>query len=266
VSVTDRRPPNRGAAGEQAGSRIHDYLADQGDSRLPARLATQSRLPNSISYASTSYVGASAMPQGTSMMLSGNGSLAGLTASSGRTSITSGSVASSMGIRALGPPRILEPDGYGVLQVPPLRDPPSFECPFNFLHCLLTFTSFVDWVAHSLTHFASVGPPRSSECCFCDGEFSSGSPRESWHQRMAHVATHHQLGHRLAHARPMFKLHHYLWGKRLMDDAMYKQLMGRNNGQNAYPTPPSSPVTARASSSSTAYTVTNTNTNRERRR
>lgn len=199
------------------------------------------------------------------MMQSGADSLAALTASSGRTTTTSGSVASSMGIRALGPLRILVPDVDNVLQVAPLQGPMSFECPFSFLHCLLTFSSFTDWVAHSMTHFATAGPPDRSECCFCDKKFSGDTPAKSWLKRMGHVATHHQLGHRLAHGRPMFDLFHYLWGKRLIDDAMHKELVGHGSGQTGYPTPPASPMDRRTSNPSGAYTVTNTRREQRRR-
>ena len=92
------------------------------------------------------------------MIMSGNDSLAALTTAASSLP-TSASVSSSRGIRALGNARLLELDDQNALQVPALRNPPIFECPFNFLYCLVTFASFTEWFTHSLTHFHDVGPP-----------------------------------------------------------------------------------------------------------
>ena len=73
---------------------------------------------------------------------------------------------------------------------------------------------------------------------------------------MEEIASHHQLGHRLAHARPDFELFKYLWDKRLIEDAHYKNLMGAK-GLSAYSTPPTSPNSPIAPISyDSVYTVT----------
>lgn len=247
---------------EPSGSRISTYLDDRTDSRIPSRLAAQSNLPR---------INPNLAPRpgvGTSMLLSGNSSLAALTSA---TSVSSTpSVSSAMGERALGPPRILEVDGHGALQVPPLRHPPVFECPFSFLCCLLTFTTFSGWLAHSMEHFRGISPPNSNKCCYCDLRFHDNDGKKSWRARMEHIALHYQLGHRLAHARPDFELYRYLWSNRILDNASYKALVGENSSRSsaasAYPTPPTSPnSTNPQASSNNAYTVTHDPRRRHRR-
>ena len=188
------------------------------------------------------------------MLLSGHSSLAALTQTS--TVASPSSASSAMGGRALGSGRILTPDGYGALQVPPLSPTVVFECPFQFNRCLLTFNNFHDWFDHSLTHFGRYDPPTKNKCCFCDRKFNAVDGMTSWNERMNEIALHHRLGHKLAHAQPDFELFKYLWDKKLIDDAHYKSLMGAK-GLSAYSTPPTSPSSPSASSSfGTVYTVT----------
>ena len=238
---------------------MQDYLDNEADPSLPRRLASQSILPNSSQYQVPNYHG---MPRGstrTSMLLSGStrtrGSLStsqdlpALTTPSSRS--TAGSVASSMGMRALANQRILDvsdADG-GALVLPQVIEP--LECPFNFLLCSYAFTSFEDWFRHSLSHFRHVGPPKANQCCFCDMPFNSLNGLRSWQDRMEHIAyVHHQHGHRLAHARPDFQLYKYLWDQRLISDADYRDLKGNNEVRSraaqAYPSPPVSPSEASA--------------------
>ena len=241
---------------------LSTYLEDRTDSHLPRRLAAQSIIPHSnLNLAPRPGVG-------TSMLLSGNSSLAALTSAGSASSAPS--VSSAMGERALGPPRILEIDDQGALQVPPLTLAPVFECPFNFLSCLLTFTTFPGWFAHSLGHFRGINPPNANKCCYCDQRFHENDGQRSWRARMEHVAMHCQLGHRLAHARPDFELYRYLWSNRLLDNASYKSLMGPSNSRtsaaSAYPSPPTSPnTTTMSASNDSVYTVTNDSRRRRRR-
>ena len=194
-----------------------------------------------------------ARSNGTSMLMSHrsdgtrHSSLPALTVATSR---ATSSIASSVGARALeGQQRILETDQGGVLVVPPLQEQRILECPFNLaFFCLMTFSNEEDWVRHSLTHFNSdqgaVEPPTSNKCCFCEKEFRSTRPYQSWADRMRHVCLHHCLGHRLAHARPDFALFKYLFDNRLISDAEYRDLKGNsgNRAQRAaYPTPPTSP-------------------------
>ena len=187
------------------------------------------------------------------------------------TSRTTSSVASSMGIRALEDhQRILEQDHGGVLVVPQLLGQRILECPFNLVFlCPLTFSDEKDWIEHSLKHFMTerrvmVDPPTSNSCCFCDKQFYSPTPCQSWGERMRHVCLHHCLGHHLGHARPDFALFKYLFNNRLISDAEYRDLKGNSENRTqraaaaSYPTPPTSPDSPVAQATSVpVYTETN---------
>jgi len=226
---------------------LERWMDSRDDSRLASHVASQSRIP---------VTEARPAPRpGTSMMMSGPSSLAGCTTGSSATSQPS--VSSSMGGRVVHS-RLLELDIQGALQVPPLR-PTVFECPFNHLQCRRTFTRYSEWYAHSLEHFLSAGPPKFNRCCFCDKTFQQNDSNQSWRERMQHIATHHQLGHRLATARPDFELFQYLWQKKIIDDPLYKELMGGSHGPvaNPYPSPPTSPQSASSANSfETVFTET----------
>ena len=246
---------------------IVTYLNDTTDSRLPQRLAEQSRFPNSDG---DNYHGQPRSNTGTSMLVSGSGhtscnDLAGLTKSSSLA--TSESVPSSFGARQLeiSNSRLLAEGEGGILVVDRTRTEGNLECPFNLLFCLQTFSNMEDWVKHSIRHFQGAGPPDSSQCCFCDARFSSSETVSSWAQRMEHVAYHHQLGCRLAHARPDFQLYTYLWNNRLISNAEYRDLKGNNDDRSqaalAYPSPPESPA-----EQPKAYTDTHSSSRRRRER
>ncbi|MCJ1280814.1 hypothetical protein MMC26_000131 [Xylographa opegraphella] len=200
------------------------------------------------------------------MLLSGNSSLAALTTASSAS--TTPSVSSSLGERYLGKARVLEHDHEGALHPAPLRHQVVFECPFNFLYCLMTFTCLSDSFNHSLTHFKKNAPPEKNKCCFCDVEFARSDGMRSWRDKMEHTALHHKLGHKLAHARPDFAFYTFLWNKHIIEAAEYKDLMGGSHGRSgasSYPSPPSSPDRVSASNT-TAVTVTNSSRGpRERR-
>ena len=101
------------------------------------------------------------------------------------------------------------------------------ECPFNLLFCYKQFSNVNDWIQHSLTHFGSCEPPPFNTCCFCEAVF------DCWMDRMMHVSLHHQLGHRLSHARPDFQLFAYMWCNRLISTAEYRDLRGNSLSTNA---------------------------------
>lgn len=105
---------------------------------------------------------------------------------------------------------------------------PSLECPFNLIPCVETFSHMIDWIKHSLTHFATVGPPDVSQCCFCDAQFKLSPEIVCWGTRMEHVAEHHRRGCRLAHARPDIELYTYLWNNELISYDEYKDIMDRS--------------------------------------
>lgn len=227
---------------------IQSYLDDTSDSALPRRLAEQSRLPNSDSYRTHDYHGRPKGSIGTSMLLSGSDhtrtstseDLAALTRTSSLT--YSESESSSIGIRQLGSQRILSQGPDGELVVPPVTRTPILECPFNLLFCFMAFSSLDEWINHSLSHFQNINPSTSNVCCFCEAIFRNQNGKSSWKERMHHVAMHHHLGHKLAHAQPDFQLFQYLWQNRLITSADYRELKGnsRNRAHAAatYPSPP----------------------------
>lgn len=247
---------------------LETYLRDRSDAGLPQRLASQSVLPGSSRYRTQGYHDAPRDDNRTSMMVSGSDrtrdsgtqDLAALTSAATRS--TSESVPTSVGARGTEPHHLLELGQGNALLIPRLRAPRILECPFNFLSCFMTFSNLEQWIEHSQKHFGNVGPPRSNICCFCDQTFYFPNGRQSWEERMQHTASHHQLTHRLAHARPNFQLFDYLWNNKLISNAVYKDLKG--NGQDraraAYPSPPVSP-----NESSVAYTQTHSHRSRHRR-
>lgn len=214
---------------------IINYLHDNTDSRLPAHLAAQSEFPNAHAHTLRSVCEVPQSGNGTSMLLSGDDSLAALT--TGLSTITSEMTSMSCDAQKVGKSRILVEGENGILLVPrrsQLQGP--LECPFNLLFCLQTFATIDDWFKHSLSHFRDIGPPIECHCCFCDAKFEGGSGLQSWGKRMEHVAYHHQLGCRMAHARPDFALYTYLWKNRLIGDAEYKDIRGTVENRQ-YPSP-----------------------------
>ena len=217
---------------------IAAFINDNDDNPITRVVATQSQLPvYSRDHATVHQNPSSINGGGTSLLHSGNNSLPALTRTGTYTS--SRSVSSSIGNRVL-PVRILEQHPQQPLSVPPQPGLTTYECPFNYLHCLLTFSNFIDWYSHSLTHFDGVGPPSTANCCFCDNKFQASTGEECWRYRMEHVDLHHKWGHRLSHARPDFAMFHYLWSKNIVDTATYKDLNGSLPGTGTQETPTSS--------------------------
>ena len=193
------------------------------DGYISRVIAAQSELPIYSETTTAVQRSPSSIGGGTSMLHSGNNSLPALTRT--ETYSSSYSVSSSIGQRVL-PMRILDQHPQQPLSVPPPPGLIIYECPFNFLHCLLTFGNFADWYTHSLTHFGYVGPPLVAECCFCESKFQNTNGRICWKSRMEHVDLHHKWGHRLSHARPAFGMIRYLWEKNIIDGPMYRELSG----------------------------------------
>ncbi|KAH7064851.1 hypothetical protein B0J12DRAFT_547282, partial [Macrophomina phaseolina] len=108
---------------------------------------------------------------------------------------------------------------------------PVYECTFAFLGCRFAAGAADEaaWRTHNLSHFHGHAPPRQVQCPLCDWGFQD--PRDghrAWDARMSHLAAHMRHGHSLASqaARPDFKLYQFLWQKRIIDDAEYKELRG----------------------------------------
>ncbi|KAJ9651701.1 hypothetical protein H2201_009263, partial [Coniosporium apollinis] len=90
------------------------------------------------------------------------------------------------------------------------------------------------WKTHTMWHFRGQDPPRLVECPLCE-TFNYTYPNgfEVWDARMNHQAQHHYVGHALATARPEFKLHHYLWQRRIIYHAELQELKGAPRLQHA---------------------------------
>ncbi|MCJ1372887.1 hypothetical protein MMC20_004113 [Loxospora ochrophaea] len=245
---------------------MEQYLASRDtESPVSRHLARNSRLPSVLLYQDLDYHGVSRPNEGTSMLHSGSDSLAALTGGASSRTRTE-SVGTSVGGRALDRQRVLQASGPDAPLGIPHRPIMILECPFHFLCCDFTSTNESEWRAHSLQHFSEAGPPETSNCCFCDASFSGNSRWQSWEERMDHVLFHHRLGHRLATARPDFELYEYLWTKRIIIPAQYKDLMSgyrQRQAAGAYISPPVSPV---ETSARAAYTVSNQRRSRDERR
>ncbi|MCJ1429260.1 hypothetical protein MMC29_007173 [Sticta canariensis] len=236
----------------QQRSPIQDFLDDDNEPRMGRRIAEQSYLPSSHIHQGPGCFG----PRedlGTSLLVSsGDCTRLSGTPSQELPALTPGeseatrSVNTSIGTRQLVRQRILEQDAGGALVVPSITETQALECPFHQLLCLLTFSNKEDWISHSLTHFQRVPPPQSNKCCFCSAVFQYSTGERSWRKCMEHIAIHHQLGCRLATARPDFELFYYLWRHRLISDADYRDLKGnyddRSRRVQAYPSLPDTPL------------------------
>ena len=246
---------------------IRRFLKGKSDTRNTRLLAGQTYLSNTTGYQTWFYNMSQHQKSSTSMLLSGTDSLAALTS---EPSVSTTSLSSSIGIRSLGVPRLLESPGgiNGALEISSINPRTQFECPFSFQFCLLIFNDFDEWFRHSLKHFHQAGPPTFSKCGFCDMQFSTTKGLECWKARMEHVALHHRVGARLAHARPDFELFKYLWSKKLIDSADYKSLLGhvhRGEHSRFCDSPSISPVDDHESTAVT-YTCVNNESRRKRDR
>ena len=116
-----------------------------------------------------------------------------------------------------------------VLTVLPSTSLGVLECPFlRITNCPLTYSDETDWIHHSLSHFNSHGryvePPNSNNCRFCDENFHSAAPYQSWFQMMWHTSFHHIHGDKLSHTPPEYSLLKYLFDHRILSDAEYRHL------------------------------------------
>ena len=98
------------------------------------------------------------------------------------------------------------------------------ECPFYGLSCSLSFNNFIEWQAHSISHFKKVSPPQNIQCCFCNKRFSDINAIETWKAYMRHLAYHQREGYRMVDARPDFDLYKYMFEKKLIPSTEYRSL------------------------------------------
>ena len=138
------------------------------------------------------------------------------------------SFASSIGCRAMENGTSKLRDGMGS-EVLPSRESKSLECPFiRIFNCLRTYSNEKEWICHSLTHLKfhgrNVEPPTSNRCRFCEKDFYSLTPYQSWVEMMSHLSLHHALGYDLSQARPDYSLLKYLFDHRIVSDAEYRHL------------------------------------------
>ena len=166
---------------------------------------------------------------------------------SSQSSCVSGlSVSDGMGERALDQNmRLLQEDGTVGDSL--FQRGRILECPFHRITgCQKEFlvANFEAWVKHTQSHFIIkdrrggrqyISPPTLNSCGFCDEKFEAASGKISWDLMLGHMKEHHELGHRLAHARLDFSLVEYLWQKELLTPAEYRDLKPSKD----VPSPPS---------------------------
>ena len=169
---------------------------------------------------------------------------------SSQSSCVSGpSVSDGMGERALDQStRLLQEDGTVGDNL--FQRGRILECPFHRINgCQKEFfvANFEAWVKHTQSHFfvkdkrgrrQYISPPTMNICGFCDEKFEAASGKISWDLMMSHVKKHHELGHRLSHARLDFSLVEYLWQKGLLTQSEYRDLKPSSKAQDI-PSPPS---------------------------
>ncbi|MCJ1371194.1 hypothetical protein MMC20_002409 [Loxospora ochrophaea] len=221
LSVTPNYQP-----GSDRPAQIQTWLSSNTDSQIVKVIAERSNLFALESWRIQNHTQSSKDKEGTSLLMSGNDSLTALTRSTGISSAASTitSIQSSIGVRALGAARMLEAGEDGALEIPFSHRPSNLVCPFNFLSCILQFSDYEEWLQHSMSHFGQAGPPRQSQCCFCDAKFHSEDRIECWKSRMEHVAVHLKLDYKPKASQPDFELYDYLWVKRLITPTQFKEL------------------------------------------
>lgn len=229
---SNRRPP----------AALITYLQNRDDAKIHQCLARQSILPGLEQYQDPEYhghdpssVGTSKWPDGTA--ITSDGSLPCLTHSAASSTVES--VASSMGHREMQREiRVLAHDANTGGALVPEPFPPHMvilECPYDFLGCRQQFSGrhAEEWLVHSLTHLTPDGEdagsaqlPDVGHCRMCDQTFHGSHEGDSWMYLMIHTKfDHHDLGHRLAHARPASHLIEHLWTKKLITRPQYRTLV-----------------------------------------
>lgn len=107
---------------------------------------------------------------------------------------------------------------------------PAYPCAFWFLDCAFSSTSITEWKTHCLSHFRRNGPPKSASCPLCPFTVKGA---DAWDRRMDHVAhAHHARGEGLEASKPDFAMFKWLWKKRLISNAMLKELEGDFEGRS----------------------------------
>jgi hypothetical protein len=203
------------------------FLGHSEDGRLSVLGARNSVLPTRTAVR--------ASPTTTSMLRSGNDSLPAHTSRS-----TAPTVASAATPHSGYAGRLLEPGPSGALQIAPPRDQTIYQCPFHFINCGLTFVSREEWLKHSFTHFGRAQPPNKNECYFCENVSIGTNGRQSWTNHMTHLSFHFQTGHRMATARPSFKLYQYLYGQRIINEVEFRDLQGDSGSRHTNSSTPGS--------------------------
>ncbi len=257
---------------------LQDYLNNDEDARLQRQLAALSSLPHSkLNEAhaskpmSTSNAGTSLLVSSRDYTLDSSNLSHDLPALSKEASSRSStdSINTSVGADLVEGYPLLDEHDDGVLVIPTPPTTSVLQCPFNFLQCCLTFTTFEAWFLHSLTHFRDQNPPTNTKCCFCEETFENLDGRVCWEQRMAHIVLHHRQGHNLAHARPNFQLINHLFSKKLISNAEYKILRGGGDRSSDHtsqrPTEDSS-YDHGTTSTATPYTFTSSSSRDRRQR
>jgi hypothetical protein len=127
---------------------------------------------------------------------------------------------------------VLSEDGEGALtrNVPETRNN-RYPCSFYFLRCPYASDDLQEWYTHCLAHFRGCLPPRTVQCQYCSAfEYTSNDGHHSWDVRAQHIASHHNQGFTLIHARRDSSLIRHLRRQRIINDAEYQELL--QGGQN----------------------------------
>ncbi|KAL5321654.1 hypothetical protein ACEPPN_009614 [Leptodophora sp. 'Broadleaf-Isolate-01'] len=129
------------------------------------------------------------------------------------------------------PPFPTPPWHFYLSNMAPIDYDYELPCEFGMLGCGVKFhpEGYLDWVAHSISHFLGHGPPSNSVCTFCDEPNAyvrdPQDPVRTWRARMMHIGRHHQeTGGRMGH-RPDFFLLEHLNRCRLIEDDDFERNM-----------------------------------------
>lgn len=144
-----------------------------------------------------------------------------------RSSITS--ARTSYAGSVLGPSQNLLREGEdGVLEAPPVQQMATWQCPFTFLGCNVSFVDIRQWDTHCQAHFR-MQLPRYIECPFagCAWSYTGESGAETWRSRWEHVWTEHGNGG-VVEPRATRSMIDHLWRSRLVSDAQEQELRSVN--------------------------------------
>ena len=109
----------------------------------------------------------------------------------------------------------------------------KLECPFHFLGCQHAYdlSRRNQWVAHSMTHFATqrsrLGSrvfPEEFRCLFCPMTFCGVSSSGSWIQMLHHLSYHCLFGATISSVPPDHRLVDFLQSQGLIDENTWHKL------------------------------------------